>query len=178
MRRTRLRPARAIVVLATTFGLCFNLPAAAAAVTDTWGWTTDTTTMSFFGGIPYRGCEWATLTVPNSGSTGALDSTTRSSIVVGLGVCTWGSIPSSLNASTIRTRSRIMRNGALMSGGGCQTAVVYNTGSQGSVAASTNGCEKTTTTDATWSVSGYYGWYDYDDAVWRAEYVSGPVIED
>jgi hypothetical protein len=178
----RRRPRHAVRVLVTvvaTVGLSINAPAASASVTETWGWTTDTFTMSFFGGIPYVGCEKATLTVPNSGSTGDLDSTTWSSIVVGVGgVCSNSSIPSSLNNNTIKTQSKIFRNGSLQSGGGCSTSVTYNTTGQGSISVSTSGCQKSSTTDATWSVSGYYGWWDYDDTVWRSETVVAPIIED
>lgn len=151
---------------------------ASAAQSDSWGWTTDTFVMSFFGGIPYVGCERASLTVPNSGSTGDIDATTTSSIVVGASpTCSGSTIPSSLNANTIRTRARVLRNGVFVSG--CTSSMIYNSAGQGSISAATgSGCDKDTSADATWSVRGYYGWWDYDDNTWRGEYVSAPTIED
>lgn len=168
---------RALLALFTTIALLANAPAASAAQSATWGWTTDTLVMSFYGGIPYRGCEKATLTVPNSGSSGNISSTTYTTIVVGLDPCTSSSAPSSLNANTIKTRSRVLRNGGLVSG--CSSSVVYNSGGQGTISASTGGaCDKTSTADATWKVQGYYGWWDYDDLTWRSETVAAPTITD
>lgn len=168
---------RATVVLVTTIALLANAPSASAAQSASWGWTTDSFVMSFFGGIPYRGCEKATLTVPNAGSTGNINSTTTTSIVVGLASCSPSTIPSSLNADTIKTRSQVLRNGGLVSG--CSSSVVYNSGGQGSISASTGGsCDKTSSADATWTLLGYYGWWDYDDATWRSESVGAPTITD
>lgn len=134
--------------------------------------------MSFFGGIPYHGCEKATLEVPNAGNTGDIDATTSTSIVVGVGAsCSNSSIPSSLNANTIRTRTLVLRNGYLVSG--CATSTTYNSSGQGSISASTSSnCEKTSSANATWTVRGIYGWWDYDDVRWRSETVFEPEIED
>ena len=172
--RFRLAAVAAVTVAVLTVG---STPAFAAQ-TATWGWTTDTFTMSFFGGIPYVGCEKARLTVPNSGSSGDIDAKTWTSIVVGVGAqCSDSTLPSSLNANTIKTRAQVFRNGGLLSG--CSSAVVYNSGGQGSISASTgSNCEKSTTADATWTVRGYYAWWDYDDAVWRSEIIARPKIKD
>ena len=168
---------RVVVVLVTTLALLANAPAASATQSATWGWTTDSLVMSFWGGIPYRGCEKATLTVPDAGSSGDIHSTTFTTIVVGLASCSSSTIPSSLNANTIKTRTRVLRNGALLTG--CSTSVYYNTAGQGLISANTGtNCEKATTADATWRVSGYYGWWDYDDTTWRSETVGLPLIED
>lgn len=151
---------------------------AGAVQTASWGWATDTFTMSFFGGIPYRGCERAELQVPNAGSTGDIDAETETSIVVGAGAtCSNSSIPSSLNAYTIRTRTIVLRNGYAVSG--CSTSTTYNTNGEGSIAAAVGpNCDKTSSADATWTVRGTYGWWDYDDAQWRSESVNKPTIED
>ena len=168
---------RAVVVLIATVALLANAPAASASQSASWGWTTDSFVMSFFGGIPYRGCEKASLTVPDAGSTGDIDSTTHTSIVVGLASCSSSTIPSSLNANTIKTRSQVLRNGGLVSG--CTSSLVYNASGQGSISASTtSSCEKFSTADASWRVKGYYGWWDYDDTTWRTEVVGAPTIED
>jgi peptidoglycan/LPS O-acetylase OafA/YrhL len=168
---------RAAVVLIATIALLANAPAASAAQSATWGWTTDTLVMSFYGGIPYRGCERSSLTVPNSGSAGNIYSSTSTSIVVGLASCSWSSIPTSLNPDTIKTRSQVLRNGGLVSG--CSSSVVYNAGGQGSISASTgSSCDKASSADATWTLLGYYGWWDYDDSTWRSESIGLPVITD
>lgn len=151
----------------------------AASQSATWGWATDTDNpMSFFFGIPYAGCERATLTVPNSGSTGTVTATTRTSIVIGPGAqCSGSNLPSSLNAFTLRTRAYVLRNGYLVVG--CSTPMVYNSSGQGVITASTgSNCQKTSSADATWTVRGVYGWWDYDDARWRSETVNQPAIAD
>ncbi|MEZ5245036.1 MAG: hypothetical protein R2707_08075 [Acidimicrobiales bacterium] len=174
MRRIRHRAA---VVLITTIALLANAPAASAAQSASWGWTTDSFVMSFYGGIPYRGCEKASLTVPNSGSSGNIYSSTTTSIVVGFASCSSSSIPSSLNPDTIKTRSQVLRNGGIVSG--CLSSMVYNAGGQGSISAATgSSCDKVTSADATWTVHGYYGWWDYDDSTWRGESIGLPTITD
>lgn len=176
-RRWRTLRGGATIVAAISL-LLAGAPPASAAQSASWGWTTDTFVMSFFGGIPYVGCEKSSLTVPNSGSTGDIGAITTSSIVVGASpTCSGSTIPSALNADTIRTRVRVTRNGAFVSG--CTSSMIYNSAGQGTVTAATgSNCDKDTSADATWSVRGYYGWWDYDDNTWRGEYVSAPKIED
>jgi hypothetical protein len=177
MRAARRRISRATITMAVTLALLASAPAASASQSAAWGWTTDTQVMSFFGGIPYRGCEKASLTVPNDGKTGNISSTTQTSIVIGFANCSNSTIPSALNSNTIRTRSSVLRNGNLVLN--CQSALVYNSSGQGSVSASTgSSCDKTTTASSTWTVQGYYGWWDYDDVVWRGEWIANPEIDD
>ncbi len=170
----RFRPTSAAVVVAVVLALFFQAPAASAAQSSTWGWTTDSVVMSFFGGIPYRGCEKAQLRVPNSGNTGTVRVTTWTSVVVGFANCT-SSTPSALNANTIRTRAQVTRNGVLQVG--CDTSLVYNANGQGLLSV-TDTCSKTSSADATWTLLGTYGWWDYDDWTWRGEVVAQPVIVD
>ena len=173
----RLVRRRSIITLLVIVALFLNAPAASAAQSATWGWTTDSLVMSFYGGIPYRGCEKAKLTVPNSGASGSISARTYTSIVVGFDPCSSSTIPSSLNATTIKTRSQLLRNGGLVAG--CSSSMVYNWGGEGQITAATGGgCEKATNADATWTVRGYYGWWDYDDTTWRSETVGAPTIED
>lgn len=174
--RAKRRQAPRTAAVALFAAMLVNAPAASASQTSTWGWTTDTFTMSFFGGVPYVGCEKAELTVPDSGSTGTITLTGWSSIVVGPGAtCSDSSVPSSLNANTVRVRSTVTRNGILQVN--CDTGTTYNASGQG-VVTGTDTCSKTSSADATWRLLGTYGWYDYDDTTWRSESVSNPVIVD
>lgn len=171
----RLRSTWAAVVVTVVLALLAHAPAVAAAQSSTWGWTTDSFVMSFFGGIPYRGCEKAKLTVPDAGSTGTIRATTWTSIVVGFANCSSSSTPSALNANTIRTRAQVTRNGVLQIG--CDTSLVYNANGEG-VLTVTDTCSKASSADATWALIGTYGWWDYDDVTWRGEVVAQPVIVD
>lgn len=170
--------ARWLAATVATIGLILATPsAAAAAQTANWGWTTDDdVVMSFFGGIPYVGCEKAKLTVPNSGSTGTVTAKTWSSIVVGVNPnCSWSTVPSSLNANRIGARTQVTRNGVLQ--GGCDTGTVQNSSGQGVISA-TGTCTKFSSADATWKLLGTYSWWDYDDTTWRSETIGAPTIVD
>lgn len=175
---SRRLAARWLAVTVATIAVVVAFPGAAAATqTQNWGWMTDDdVVMSFFGGIPYVGCEKARLTVPDSGSTGTITATTWSSIVVGVDpTCSWSTVPSSLDANRIGTRTQVTRNGVLQ--GGCDTGTVKNSSGQGVISA-TGTCTKTSSTDATWRVLGTYSWWDYDDTTWRAETIGAPTITD
>lgn len=132
-------------------------------------------TMSFFGGIPYRGCERAFLNVPDPGQTGTILATTYSGVVVGVGVSCSFSDVTTLNPSTVRARTQVYRNGQLYQTGNCTSATNYNTAGQSYVTASSPGtCQKSSTSSYRWSVYGTYGWYDYDDTTWRSEAIENP----
>lgn len=77
-RRVRQWTRASLLVPVLIAALVMSPTAAGASQAASWGWTTHADpVMSFFGGIPYRGCEKATLTLPDAGSGGWIYATTR-----------------------------------------------------------------------------------------------------